>query len=73
MIRPAKIRAIRAHLNETQEDFGKRYHVTRYLVMHWERYGIVDNAVLDRSLIELEGTDHDRYETDPTPKPTLDR
>ena len=69
MIRPAKVRAIRAHLNETQEEFGRRFGVTRYVVMHWEKFGLVDQPALERSLIDLEGTDHDRYDTDPMPAP----
>ena len=68
MIRPAKVRAIRAHLHETQEEFGARFRVTRYVIMSWEVYGIVDQPKLERSMLDLQGSDHDRYETDPMPK-----
>ena len=70
MITPAKIRAIRAFLNETQEEFASRFKISRYVVIHWEKYGIVNQAVLERQMLSLEGPDHDPHiDGHPLPAP----
>lgn len=63
MIKAAVMRAIRAHLGDTQPEFAKRFNdidstITRYTVMNWERYGIVDDH-LERRILDLEGPFHE--------------
>jgi DNA-binding transcriptional regulator YiaG len=53
MMTAARIRAIRAYLGESQLDFGARFKQSRYTVIHWEKYGIVDHG-LERAILKLE-------------------
>lgn len=54
MIRAADIRALRAYLHETQEQFGKRFGRSRFTVIYWERFGIDDpRASVERIMGEL--------------------
>ena len=38
-LRPAEIRKIRLLLGETQQQFGRRFRVTRFTIMRWENSG----------------------------------
>ena len=58
MATAADIRAARARINETQEQFGNRFGVTRWTIALWEDSGppLTGPAtiLLDRVLAELE-------------------
>lgn len=63
MITPAKIRSIRAHLKESQVDFGARFSETRYTVIYWEKFGMVGQPALERRILDLEGLSDDEPAT----------
>ena len=65
MIRPARLRAIRAFRNETQEEFANHFGTSRYRVMFWEKYGIVDQPDLERLILNLEGPSDDNPRVSP--------
>jgi DNA-binding XRE family transcriptional regulator len=53
MILPADIRALRARLDENQETFGQRFGLSRFHVVHWEKYGIASEPELERDMQKL--------------------
>lgn len=53
MISAADIRALRARLDENQEQFGQRFGLSRFHVLHWEKYGIASDPKLEQRISEL--------------------
>jgi len=48
MIDAADIRALRARLDETQDQFGARFGVSRFRVIGWERNGFAGSDDFER-------------------------
>ena len=54
MITASRIRAIRAHAGQTQEQFAERFAVNRYVVICWEEYGIAEYPSVEKMLSRIE-------------------
>ena len=60
VITPARIRAIRAYLGESQIEFAARFATSRYTVIHWEKYGLVDSPKVEGLMLKLERPSDER-------------
>jgi DNA-binding transcriptional regulator YiaG len=53
MISADDIRALRARLRETQEQFANRFCVDRFYVVAWEQFGIASSPEIERDMQKL--------------------
>ena len=53
MISADDIRALRARLDENQEQFGQRFGLSRFDVAYWEKYGIASKPDLEHDMQKL--------------------
>ena len=53
MISAGEIRALRAGLGETQEQFAKRFKLDRFYIVAWEKFGLATDAEINRIISEI--------------------
>ena len=53
MISAGEIRALRAGLGETQEQFAKQFKLDRFYIVAWEKFGMATDAEINRIIAEI--------------------